>query len=432
MEIIAASTAGAEASLTLADFQFPLPAELIAQTPADERDGARLMVLDRRNGTVIHSRVHALPEHLRSGDLLVVNDTHVIPARVFGRTESGAAVEILLIRPTPTTPIAGVSANSTLAHWQPTPGNEFPGSVDSSRLKSTVNKAMESPSGDFSTIQLGNSLPGNHPVGGSKGYSDEGRHTIEWLCLGKPARRLRVGARLAFGGNVRATVASAGGNGRYRLVFDGQTDVLAWLAEHGELPLPPYIRRPDGPLPLDRTRYQTIFATTPGAIAAPTAGLHFTAALMDALQARGIEVARLTLHVGPGTFVPVRCNDVRRHVMEAEWYEIPPATAAAIERVKAHGGRVVAAGTTTTRALESAASGGGAVRAGANWAELFIVPGHHFRVVDALFTNFHLPGSTLLLLVSAFAGRGRVLDAYGEATRQRYRFYSYGDAMLIQ
>jgi S-adenosylmethionine:tRNA ribosyltransferase-isomerase len=359
MEIVTASSGCTEASLTLSDFQFTLPPELIAQTPAEKRDSARLMVLNRRSGSSTHARVRSLPEHLRPGDLLVVNDTRVIPARLFGRTESGAAVEILLIRP------------------------------------------------------LANS------------------HT-EWLGLGKPARRLRAGTRLTFAGNVHATLASVRGDGRYHLVFDERADVLAWLALHGEIPLPPYIRRPDGPLPLDRTRYQTIFAATPGAIAAPTAGLHFSAALVAALQARGIEMARLTLHVGPGTFLPVRCDNVRQHVMESEWYDIPTETAAAIHRVKAGGGRVVAVGTTTTRALESAAADAGGVRAGANWAELFIVPGHRFRVVDALFTNFHLPGSTLLLLVSAFAGRGRILDAYGEAVHQGYRFYSYGDAMLIQ
>jgi S-adenosylmethionine:tRNA ribosyltransferase-isomerase len=204
------------------------------------------------------------------------------------------------------------------------------------------------------------------------------------------------------------------------------------MAEHGEMPLPPYIRRPDGPLPLDRDRYQTIFAAAPGAIAAPTAGLHFTDELVRALQARGIGTARLTLHVGPGTFLPVRVRDVRQHTMDPEWCEIAASTAAAIHAAKAAGRRVVAVGTTTTRALESAAGADGRVEAGVRWADCFIVPGHRFRVVDALFTNFHLPGSTLLLLVSAFAGHAAILDAYSEAIDRRYRFYSYGDAMLIQ
>lgn len=355
MESAAASTGCVPATVTLSDFQFDLPGELIAQVPAERRDGARLLVLDRHTGAVTHSRVRALPDHLRAGDLLVVNDTRVVPARVFGRTASGGAVELLLIRP-------------------------------------------------------------------AEGH---------WLCLGKPAKRLRAHAALTFPDAIRATVAAADGGGRYRLAFDDPTAVPELIARHGELPLPPYIRRPDGPLPLDATRYQTVFATTPGAIAAPTAGLHFTHALLSALQARGVDVAALTLHVGPGTFLPVRAESLRAHVMEPEWCEIPPVTASRIRAVKAAGGRVVAVGTTTTRALESAASPDNVIAAGARWAERFIVPGDSFQVVDALFTNFHLPGSTLLMLVCAFAGRQRLLAAYDEAIRHRYRFYSYGDAMLI-
>ena len=233
-------------------------------------------------------------------------------------------------------------------------------------------------------------------------------------------------------GGIRATVAETYGDGRYSVTFDAAADVRTLLEQHGEMPLPPYIRRPDGPLPLDRDRYQTIFAATAGAIAAPTAGLHFTGELVRALQARGVGLASLTLHVGPGTFMPVRAHDIREHVMDPEWCEIPASTAAAISAAKAAGGRVVAVGTTTTRALESAAGVDGGVEAGARWADGFIVPGHRFRVVDALFTNFHLPGSTLLLLVSAFAGHELILAAYSEAIHRRYRFYSYGDAMLIQ
>ena len=227
-------------------------------------------------------------------------------------------------------------------------------------------------------------------------------------------------------------MTAALGNGRYEVEFESSTDIVAWLQRYGEIPLPPYIRRPDGPLPADSSRYQTIFATAQGAIAAPTAGLHFTDGLVQALQARGIRLAALTLHVGPATFLPIRCADVRQHVMEPEWCAIPSQTVAAIRRAKADGGRVVAVGTTTTRALESAACDEGIVRAGPRWADAFIVPGHRFRVVDALFTNFHLPGSTLLLLVSAFAGQSRVRTAYREAIRRQYRFYSYGDAMLIR
>ena len=366
MEIVAASTPRAAAPLNLSDFEFPLPPELIAQVPAERRDAARLLGLDRRSGTLTHTHVGHLPDLLKPGDLLIANDTRVIPARLFGRTATGGAVELLLIR----------RADPDLAT---TP--------------------------------------------------DAGR---TWLCLGKPAKRLRAATPLTFAGGACATVTAAHGGGYYRVRFDASTDVAALLGEHGEIPLPPYIRRPDGPLPLDRDRYQTIFAAVPGAIAAPTAGLHFTAPLVHALRARGVAVARLTLHVGPGTFLPVRADDMREHTMAPEWCDIPTQTVTAIREAKAAGHRVIAIGTTTTRALESAADTDGGVAAGARWAERFIVPGYRFRVVDALFTNFHLPGSTLLLLVSAFAGRDRTLAAYAEAIRLRYRFYSYGDAMLIQ
>ncbi len=356
MEIAAVSTRCADASLRLSDFQFDLPLELIAQLPADQRDGARLLVLDRRANGLTHTEVRTLPDYLQPGDLLVVNDTRVIPARIFGRTAAGGAVELLLIRPT---------------------------------------------------------------------------HDTTWLCLGKPARRLRLDTTLSFPDGVHARVAAVHGNGQYTVAFENTPDVSAFLQQQGELPLPPYIRRPDGPLPLDQSRYQTIFASAPGAIAAPTAGLHFTDTLLTCLRQCDVQIARLTLHVGPGTFLPVRVEDLQQHTMEPEWCEIPAATATMIRDVKARGGRVVAVGTTTTRALESAACDDG-VQPGARWADRFIVPGCQFRVVDALFTNFHLPGSTLLLLVSAFAGRDRILAAYAAAIRLRYRFYSYGDAMLIQ
>jgi S-adenosylmethionine:tRNA ribosyltransferase-isomerase len=356
METVALSNRSTDAGWTLSDYQFALPPELIAQLPAERRDGARLMVLDRAQGALRHSRVSELPEHLRPGDLLVVNDTKVVPARLFGRTAAGGAVEVLAIRP------------------------------------------------------LSGSL---------------------WLCLGKPTRRLREGVCLSFPDQVRAKVAAVHSNGHYSIAFEGDPPVHALLERHGEIPLPPYIHRPDGPLPLDRTRYQTIFASTPGAIAAPTAGFHFTDRLITALQQQGVSLARLTLHVGSGTFLPVRCENFREHAMDAEWYEIPAATVMRISEARAAGGRVVAVGTTTTRALESAAAQG-SLQAGAGWAHLFITPGHRFRVINALFTNFHLPRSTLLLLVSAFAGRDHILAAYAEAVAQRYRFYSYGDAMLIQ
>jgi S-adenosylmethionine:tRNA ribosyltransferase-isomerase len=314
-------------------------------------------VLDRANGNTHHSFVRELPGLLQPGDLLVLNDTRVRPARLRGQTPRGGSVELLLIR-------------------------------------------------------------------------KEGGHA--WQCLGKPARRLRSGSRLVFPDAAQAWVRTPLSGGRYVVEFEPSVQVEELLARHGEVPLPPYIRRPQGATPLDRDRYQTVFAAREGAVAAPTAGLHFTAALFDAIRARGIETAWLTLHVGPGTFLPVRHDDVREHKMETEWAFVPAETAAAVNRVKNEGRRVVAVGTTTTRALESAARRHGSVPAGEIGADVFILPGFGFRVVDALITNFHLPRSTLLLLVSAFAGRERVLATYETAVRERYRFYSYGDAMLIQ
>jgi S-adenosylmethionine:tRNA ribosyltransferase-isomerase len=402
MENAAVSERSTEATLAPADFQFALPPELIAQVPAERRDQARLMVLNRGRGVPLHSHVHALPEHLRPGDILVVNDTRVVPARIFGRTHSGGAVELLLTRRIADTDLASVAVNGP-----PAPRSRLPSTGSHSPTLAASRKGERGPSMELAATQN------------------------TWLCLGKPARRLRAGAALTLPGNEHATVTAVHGDGFYSVGFDPSLDIAAWLARHGEIPLPPYIGRPDGPLALDRSRYQTVFAANDGAVAAPTAGLHFTAALFAVLHDRGVEVARLTLHVGPGTFLPVRTDDLCQHVMEPEWSDIPVETAAAIRRVKAGGGRVIAVGTTTTRALESAAADGG-VRSGAGWADRFIVPGYQFRVIDALLTNFHLPGSTLLLLVSAFAGRERILRAYAEAIRRQYRFYSYGDAMLIQ
>lgn len=335
-----------------AAFDFVLPPELIAQTPADRRDGARLLVLSRGDGGVRHRVVTDLPALLAAGDLLVFNDARVRPARLFGRIESGGAVELLVVRP-------------------------------------------------------------------------EGDGT--WHCLGRPARRLRPGTGIALPDGSRAVVRERLAPGRYAVAFAAAVDEL--LAEHGELPLPPYIRRPDGPLPIDAERYQTVFARRPGAVAAPTAGLHFSPELLAALSARGVAHTFVTLDVGPATFLPLREDGVA--ALEGEWAEIPAATVEAIARTRAAGGRVLAVGTTTTRALESAARRAGGLTAGAFWADAVIRPGFRLAVVDALVTNFHLPRSTLLMLVAAFAGRESVLAAYAEAVRERYRFYSYGDAMLI-
>jgi S-adenosylmethionine:tRNA ribosyltransferase-isomerase len=344
---------------TLDAFDYALPPECIAQEPAEPRDAARLLVLDRETGGLRDGRVRDLPGLLRAGDCLVVNDTRVIPARLLGRIEaSGRAAEVLLLRE-----VAG---------------------------------------GD------------------------------EWEALVRPARHCPVGgAVLLADGAARAVVTATGEAGRRRVRLDWPGAVADLLAGHGLPPLPPYIRRYRKPGGEDWARYQTVYATQPGAVAAPTAGLHFTPGLLAALGAAGVEVHRLTLHVGPGTFRPVRAARVADHAMEAEWCRLTAATAEAVGRARREGRRVVAVGTTTVRALESAADLQGGVAAGERWAALTIVPGYRFRVVDALLTNFHLPRSSLLLLVAAFAGRPRILEAYRHAIAAGYRFFSYGDTMLI-
>jgi S-adenosylmethionine:tRNA ribosyltransferase-isomerase len=335
--------------MRLADLDYALPSELIAQEPAATRSAARLLVLDRGRG-LAHATIADLRGHLRAGDLLVVNDSRVVPARVCGRRPSGGRLEILFSRPL-----------ATGADWEV--------------------------------------LVGGSPRAGERVHLPEA--TGEWI---EPI-----------------------GDGRWRLRLALAEPVLAWLERVGEVPLPPYIRRTAGPTADDRERYQTVYARVPGAVAAPTAGLHLTPEALDSLRTAGVDVAALTLHVGPGTFLPIRGEE---HAMLAERYRVPPETAAAVAATRARKGRVVAVGTTTVRALESAVEGG-EVRAGEGEATLFIRPGHRFAVVDALLTNFHLPRSTLLALVAAFAGWEPVRAAYAEAVRRRYRFYSFGDAMLI-
>src|SRR5262245_19406146 len=339
--------------MRLADLDYPLPEELIAQAPETERTAAPLLLLDRASGRVAHHRVADLPALLQPGDLLVLNDTRVIPARVRVRRPSGARLELVFVRR------CGSDAEwEVLVRGTPRPAEPV-------------------------------HLPGA---------------AGQWL---EPL-----------------------GDGRWRLRIEMDGPVLAWLARVGEVPLPPYIRRPSGPAAADVERYQTVYARVPGAVAAPTAGLHLTSALLDALGAAGVACASLTLHVGPGTFLPIRTEDLSRHAMLPEPYDIPAATVAAVGAARAAGRRVVAVGTTTVRALESAAASG-PLRAGPGEASLFIRPGHLFRVVDVLLTNFHLPRSTLLALVAAFAGWETVRAAYGEAVRCGYRFYSFGDAMLL-
>ncbi len=340
---------------SLAAYDYELPVELIAQQPAERRDDARLMVVERAGAGIRHAGVLALPRLLERGDLLVFNDVGVRAARVQGRAASGGAVELLFVRP-----VAG-----------------------------------------------------------------------GWYCLGKPGKRLRRGAKLELAGGVAAEVVERGaGDGAAVVSLPAVADVGAYLERCGEVPLPPYIKRPHGPDDVDRQRYQTVFARRPAAVAAPTAGLHFSERLLAELERAGVERASVTLEVGPATFLPVRGEALDEHRLDAEPAIIPAATVTAIEAAKRDGRRVIAVGTTTTRALESAASAGD-LKSGELSASLFIQPGHAFRVVDGLLTNFHLPRSTLLVMVAAFAGRQRILAAYAEAVRQGYRFYSYGDAMLI-
>jgi S-adenosylmethionine:tRNA ribosyltransferase-isomerase len=341
----------------IADFDYELPPDLIAQEPLPERDASRLLVLDRRTGGTSHHAFAELPELLAAGDLVVVNRSRVIPARLLGRRAKGGEAEILLVR--------------------------------------------------------------------DRG---EGR----WEAMVRPGRHLRPGQRVTIDEDLSVMVESEAldesGRRQVRLLSK-RRDIEGALERCGHTPLPPYIRRPDRPA--DRERYQTVYAREVGSVAAPTAGLHFTAALLTRLRERGVERAEVVLHVGPGTFQPVKAARVEDHRVAPEPYAVPPETAAAVRSTRARGGRVVAVGTTTARTLESAAGSDGTVAAGEGETGLVIVPGHRFRALDALLTNFHLPRSSLLLLVAAFAGREAVLRAYAEAVRLRYRFYSYGDAMLV-
>jgi S-adenosylmethionine:tRNA ribosyltransferase-isomerase len=357
------------------DFDFDLPPELIAQEPPPERAAARLLVLDRPTGSITHLRVSALPDLVRAGDLIVVNDTRVFPARLLGRrVPSGGAVQCLLVRALEPTPRPG---------WR---------------------------------------------------HADIAPTAELWEALVHPGQKLKPGARLVFDGihTLHGEIVERHFFGRrvVRLWTDDGSSVDEAVDAIGHVPLPPYIKRDDRAA--DRQRYQTMFARPRGSIAAPTAGLHFTPALVDALRDRGVELTAITLHVGYGTFQPVRVERVEDHRLEAERYEIGDAAAAAIARARADGRRIIAVGTTTTRTLEAVArANGGAILAGRGATDLFIYPGFEFQIVGGLLTNFHLPRSSLLMLVSAFAGRGLIGRAYHAAIDARYRFYSYGDAMLI-
>jgi S-adenosylmethionine:tRNA ribosyltransferase-isomerase len=343
--------------MRFSDFDYVLPPELIAQAPADRRDSSRLMVLDREHAILEETVFSGITDLFRSGDLIVLNDTRVIPARLLGNKESGGRIEVFLVR----------------------------------------------------------RVPGPNEV---------------WNCLLKSSKRPRPGCMIRLPGGMTATVLERCDEETWNVAFSHAQCFDGWLEDNGNMPLPPYVRRKVDAE--DKSRYQTVFARVSGAVAAPTAGLHMTSELLGELASRGVETAFLTLHVGLGTFLPVRVDDVRDHRMHREFYSIPAETAAAVEARKKGKGRVIALGTTTTRALEHASESDGTVHAGDGEADIFIRPGYRFKVVDALITNFHLPCSTLLLLVSAFAGREFLFRAYDEAVRRRFRFYSYGDAMFIR
>jgi S-adenosylmethionine:tRNA ribosyltransferase-isomerase len=345
-------------SLHTEDFAYDLPPELIAQEPCQPRDACRLLVLNRKTGECVHRRFFDISDYLNAGDLLVLNETRVLPARLQGkRADTGGAIEVLLLRAT-----------------------------------------------------------------------DEAANI--WECLVKPGKRVRVGTEIVFGEPLSAHVDAVGDEGLRIITFTPQgTDFKSAIHALGTLPLPPYIKHYSG----DPEQYQTVFATDEHSAAAPTAGLHFTPELLEKLQVKGIQIAKVRLDVGLDTFRPVSEEDPSKHPIHTEYYEVPQETVDAIDATRERGGRIVAVGTTVVRALESSAQAGKgkAIAVGAP-TSLFILPGYDFKVVDVLLTNFHVPRSTLMMLVSAFASREQILTAYGEAIEQQYRLLSFGDAMLIQ
>ncbi len=345
----------------VSDFEYHLPKGMIARYPADRRDGSRLLALDRSSKALRHLHFRDLPTLFNPGDLLVVNESRVLPVRLLGRKPTGAPAEILLLRPRPA------------------------------------------------------------PPGGEEGKL--------WEALVRPGGKLKPGRRVEISPDLEVEILDSvpGGGRLVRLVTD--MEGVEALNRFGHMPLPPYLEREDEPV--DRERYQTVYAVTPGSVAAPTAGLHFTEDLLDELALRGVGFARLALHVGVGTFRPVEVEDPAEHVMHSEAFSISPEAAEAVNGTRNRGGKVWAVGTTVVRTLESAVGEDGRVRPGSGGTRLFIRPPFRFRVVDRLVTNFHLPRSTLLMLVAALAGFERTMEAYSEATAKGYRFYSYGDAMAI-
>lgn len=343
--------------MLVSDFSYNLPDDLIARYPTDERDASRLMVVKRATGTSFETVFSSLTDYIHSGDVLVVNDTRVIPARLFGTKESGGRVELFL-------------------------------------------------------VQRCNTIEEN------------------WLCLVRSSKRFRVGQIVQLTDGMKATMLAKDGEERWFIQFSYNGNFLNWLEKEGHIPLPPYLQRTDEVD--DRERYQTIYASNLGAVAAPTAGLHFTQRLLDMLDAKGVKIVNLTLHTGLGTFLPVRVSNVEDHKIHVERYNISVETANVVNAAKKNGNRVLAVGTTTARTLEYATSHNGCLQSGTGEADIFIYPGYCFKILDGLITNFHLPESTLLMLVSAFIGREKILQVYQQAIESRFRFYSYGDAMLLE
>ena len=339
--------------LKTSDFDFYLPEELIAQTPLEKRDNSRLLTLDKVSGEIEHHHFYELPNYLRSGDCLVLNNSRVLPARLIGHRPTGGVCEVLLL------------------------------------------------------VDKGDNL---------------------WECLVRPGRKLKPGAEVIFGeGQLRATIEAEVEDGKRLVRFHYQGIFLEILEQLGKMPLPPYIKEELQ----DNERYQTVYSKVNGSAAAPTAGLHFTPELLEQIQGMGVKICYVTLHVGLGTFRPVKAEDITEHEMHSEFCMISQETADIINETKRNGGRVICVGTTSCRTVESFAEEDGTMRERSGWTNIFIFPGYRFKVLDALVTNFHLPQSTLIMLVSALAGREKVLNAYDEAVRERYRFFSFGDAMFL-
>ncbi|MGM0668896.1 MAG: tRNA preQ1(34) S-adenosylmethionine ribosyltransferase-isomerase QueA [Gemmatimonadota bacterium] len=356
----------------VSDFEYELPPHRVARYPAEKRDESRLLVVDRGGGEPGHLLFRDLPGLFQAGDLLVVNESRVLPVRLLGRKPTGAPAEVFLLRPW-----SGNSSESTP----------------------------------------------------EEGSCQKGKKGKLWEALVRPGSKLKPGRRVKVAPELEVEILDSvpGGGRLVRLVTELEGEEA--LDRFGHMPLPPYLEREDEAL--DRERYQTVYAGTPGSVAAPTAGLHFTDSLLDEMALRGVGMASLTLHVGVGTFRPVEVENPEDHEMHSELYSISPQAAEAVNRTRNAGGRIWAVGTTVVRTLESAVGGDGRLRPGSGETRLFIRPGHRFRMVDRLVTNFHLPRSTLLMLVAAFAGYQRTMDAYRTAVAEGYRFYSYGDAMVI-